>query len=174
VDFAATVGADPLGAPGLGLAVLPFLTVLAPSERYYRKRGKRHKTITDWGRQMLLQVRRWLPEQTLVVVADSAYTVLDLLDRCRRLARPITMITRLRLDAALDDPAPPRPPGTKGRPRRKGKRHPTLHARLSDPQTIWQALTVQWYGGTHRSSDVATATAVWCHNGMPPMPIRWV
>ena len=29
---------------------LPFLTVLAPSERYYRQRGRRHKKLTDWAR----------------------------------------------------------------------------------------------------------------------------
>ena len=32
---------------------LPFLTVLAPSERYAAGRGKRHKKLTDWGRQVL-------------------------------------------------------------------------------------------------------------------------
>ncbi len=37
---------------------LPFLSVLAPSERYAAQRGKRHKKITDWTRQMLLLVRR--------------------------------------------------------------------------------------------------------------------
>ena len=40
---------------------LPFLTVLAPSERYHRQRGRRHKKLTDWARQMILQLRRWLP-----------------------------------------------------------------------------------------------------------------
>ena len=153
---------------------LPFLTVLAPSERYHQQHRRRHKTITAWGRQMLLQVRRWLPERTLVVVADSTYAVLNLLDRCQRLARPITVITRLRLDAALYDPAPPRPAGTKGRPRRKGTRQPTLHARLPDPQTVWQTLTVRWYGGSQRTIEVATATAVWYHGGLPPVPLRWV
>jgi DDE superfamily endonuclease len=163
---------------------LPFLTVLAPSERYHQRRGRRHKTITDWGRQMLLQVRRWLPERAIVVVADSTYAVLGLLDRCRRLAgkdrakpasfRPITVITRLRLDAALYDPAPPRTAGTKGRPRRKGRRQPTVQARLIDPQAVWEALTVRWYGGVLRTIEVATATAIWYHGGMPPAPIRWV
>jgi hypothetical protein len=37
---------------------LPCLTVLAPSERYHQERGQRHKTLPDWGRQMLLQLRR--------------------------------------------------------------------------------------------------------------------
>src|SRR3990172_8328608 len=67
---------------------LPFLTVLAPSERYHHDRGKRHKTLADWGRQMILQLRRWLPNRAIVVVADSTYAVLVLLDRCRRLRHP--------------------------------------------------------------------------------------
>ena len=50
---------------------LPFLTVLAPSERYAAKQGKRHKTLTDWGRQVLLQVARWLPGRRLIAVADT-------------------------------------------------------------------------------------------------------
>ena len=153
---------------------LPFLTVLAPSERYHQERGKHHKKLTDWGRQMILQLRRWLPARAIVVVADSTYAVLVLLDRCRRLLRPVTMITRLRLDAALYDPAPPRQKSTVGRPRLKGKRQPTLLARLANPQTVWQRLTVRWYGGVQRDIELATATAVWYHSGMPPVPIRWV
>src|SRR3954463_7815396 len=50
---------------------LPFLTVLAPSERYHQKRHRRHKTLVNWGRQMLLQLRRWLPERPIVLVVDS-------------------------------------------------------------------------------------------------------
>jgi hypothetical protein len=53
---------------------LPFLSVLAPSERYSAKRGKRHKKITDWARQMLFLVRRWWPEREIVAVADSPLT----------------------------------------------------------------------------------------------------
>src|SRR6266498_6033760 len=52
---------------------LPFLTVLAPSERYNCERGRPHKSLTQWARQMITQVRRWLPERLLVVVADSSY-----------------------------------------------------------------------------------------------------
>ncbi len=84
---------------------LPFLTVLAPSERYYEKRKRRHKKITDWGRQMILQLRRWLPHRYLVVVADSTYAALELLACVARLRQPVTVITRLRLDAAFYDPA---------------------------------------------------------------------
>ena len=140
---------------------LPCLTVLAPSERYARARGRRHKTLPVWGRQMIRQLRRWLPDRALVVVADSTYTALELLADAAGLQQPVTVVTRLRLDAALYDPAPPREPGTKGRPRRKGARQPTLAQRLLDPDTAWQTLTVPWYGGGTASVDVATGTAVW-------------
>jgi len=46
---------------------LLFLSALAPSERYYQGQRRAHKKLTDWGRQMLLQVRRWLPQRQLVV-----------------------------------------------------------------------------------------------------------
>ena len=153
---------------------LPFFTVLAPSERYHQERGQRHKTLPDWGRQMLCQLRRWLPDQAVVAVADSTYAALALLAACARLRNPVVVITRLRLDAALYDPAPARPPGTVGRPRKKGARQPTLAERVQDPQTTWQALTVRWYGGTARAIEVATATAVWYHGGLPPVALRWV
>lgn len=45
---------------------LPFLTVLAPSQRYYQERGRRHKPMLQWARQMIAQLRRWLPHRTLV------------------------------------------------------------------------------------------------------------
>jgi hypothetical protein len=153
---------------------LPFLTVLAPSERFYEQRGRRHKKITDWGRQMICQLRRWLPDRYLVVVADSSYAVLELLACAAGLREPVTVITRLRLDAALYDPAPIRKAGTNGRPRKKGARQPTLEARRVDPKTIWATLTVNWYGGQQRTVEVASATAIWYHNGLPPVPIRWV
>lgn len=54
---------------------LPFLTALTPSERFHQQRGRPHKKLTDWARQMLRQVQRWVPDRPLVVVADSAYAV---------------------------------------------------------------------------------------------------
>src|SRR5215208_4845297 len=51
---------------------LPFLSVLAPSERYYQGKARGHKKLTEWARQIVLQARRWLPKRFLVVVADSS------------------------------------------------------------------------------------------------------
>ncbi len=153
---------------------LPFFSVLAPSERYHQQRGTRHKKVPDWGRQLICQRRRWLPYRAVVVVADSTYATLELLAACQRLPQPVTLVTRLRLDAALYDPAPPRVAGDRGRPRVKGARQPTLAARVADPATVWQAQTVQWYGGEERRIEVASDTAVWYHSGMTPVPLRWV
>jgi hypothetical protein len=154
---------------------LPVLTALAPSERYAVSRGRRHKTLPEWARQLLLVVRRWWPERPLVAVADSTYATLPLLASCRRRAALITFITRLRLDAALYEPAPPRGPRQLGRPRLKGQRLPTLAAVADDPATNWRPLTVaQWYGFGARAVEVASATAVWYHPGQPPVPLRWV
>lgn len=153
---------------------LPFLTALAPSERYHQERAMAHKKLTDWARQMISQVQRWLPNRAIVVVADSSYAVLELLAATTALPIPVSMITRLRLDAALYDPAPPREPGKKGAPRKKGDRQPTLAHRLSDPATLWETVSVRWYGGTTRSVELASGTAVWYHSAKPVVPLRWV
>lgn len=151
---------------------LPFFTVLAPSERYAQEHNTRHKKLTDWARQMVLQLRRWLPEQALILVTDSSYAVLEFLHHCQTLRHPVTVITRLRLDAALYEPAPPY--SGKGRPRRKGVRLPTLKACLDDPATRWTRLTVPWYDRQSRRIDIVTGTALWLHYGLPSVSLRYV
>ncbi len=150
---------------------LPFLSALAPSERYAKEQGQRHKPLTEWAWQLLLLVRRWYPDREIVAVADSTYASLKLLDRCRRLPNPITFITRLRLDAALYEPAPPRRPGQMGRPRLKGERLPNLSVVAGDPATEWTLITMaNWYGKEKRTVEVASATSVWYSTGLPAVP----
>lgn len=153
---------------------LPFLTVLAPSERYHQERKQPHKPVLTWARQMVKQVRRWLPERKLVVVADSTYAALEFLASCQRLTNPVALITRLRLDAALYDPAPGRVAGQMGRPRIKGTRQPTLAARLVDDTTVWSETALAWYARTTKTVRLASGKALWYHNGLPPVSIRWV
>ena len=150
---------------------LPFLTVLAPSERYARERRRRHKTLTDWAHQALLQIARWLPERRIIAVADSSFAAIALLSAvCER----VCMITRLRLDARLFDPPPPRRRGTMGRPRIIGERLPTLLERLADPRTPWQRFQINgWYGGGERLVEIISGTAIWHHPGKH-VPIRYV
>ncbi|MEZ4964312.1 MAG: transposase [Saprospiraceae bacterium] len=151
---------------------LPFMTVLAPSERYNLQQGKRHKRLTDWARQMLLQLHRWLPKRLIIIVADASYAVLDLLDAVRS---KVCLITRLRLDAALYEFAPPRSKGKRGPRCKKGNRLPTLQQMLQDPGTKWTPLMIpHWYGQRKKTMLITTGKAIWYHTGKPPVPIRWV
>jgi hypothetical protein len=146
--------------------------VLAPSERFHRQRGQRHKTLLDWSRQVLLQLRRWLPERRIIVVGDSSFAALEFLASVRH---HVCVITRLRLDASLFAPAPPRRKGQTGRPRRKGARLPTLAERLEDVDTKWRTISLaDWYGEGRRMLQIASGTAVWYHGGLPVVPLRWV
>lgn len=154
---------------------LPFLTVLAPSERYWQQQRRNPKLLTDWARQLLLQVQRWFPTRALVVVADGAFASLQLLSDWAVRRRPITCITRLRLDARLFQPAPPRKKGAMGRPRVVGTRLPSLLQILTCRDTAWQAANVRnWYGEAQCAVEISSGTAIWYHTGLPPVPIRWV
>lgn len=151
---------------------LPFLTALAPSERYAEQHGIRHKSITDWGRQLAKQVWRWVAERRIILVADSTYATYDFLDSVREF---VTVITQVRMDSALYAPAPPRVPGKPGRPRIKGERLPSLQQRLHDPATPWQLIHLRaWYGRTRKAVEITSFTAVWYKGGKPPVTGRFV
>lgn len=151
---------------------LPFLTALAPSERYYSNKQRTPKNLTHWARQLLLQTKRWAGERAVIAVGDSSYAVIDLLTA---LQGRVTLISRLRLDAALYEPVTPRPAGRRGRNRIKGKRLPTLLSVAQEPTTVWQNLVVaDWYGGASRAVEYCSGTALWYHTGKQPVAIRWV
>ena len=150
---------------------LPFLTVLAPSKRFYAGKLRSPKTLVDCARQVALQIHRWLPGRYIVLVGDTAFAAIEFLAAVRGY---VSVVTRLRLDAGLYAPAPPKRPG-RGRPPVRGKRLPTLSQVLQDANTVWQRHTVAlWYGRTNRLVEIATGTAVWYHSGLPPVPIRWL
>lgn len=151
---------------------LPFLTALAPSARYDAEHHRRHKAVPRWARQMILLLHRWYPTRRLVVVGDQDYAALELLAAVRPVA---TVVTRLRLDARLFDPPPPRQPHDQGRPPGVGPRLPTLTARAADPTTEWTRVRVPWwYSAEEREVEIVSGTALWYHPGLPPVPLRWV
>lgn len=151
---------------------LPFLTVLAPSEQFYADSRRAPKKLTAWARQMAKQVRRWLPEREIIVVADSSYAALEFLGSLQTLPHPVHVVTQLRLDAALDAPPPPRDDHTVGRPRKRGARLPTLKAVLDDPHTVWQlAFVDDWYGQGPTTVEMTSGTALWYHGGKLAAPL---
>lgn len=68
---------------------LPFLIILAPSERYYHERKRQYKLVLRWARQMVVLVRRWLPNRLLLLTVNSTYAALDFLAFCQRLKLPV-------------------------------------------------------------------------------------
>ena len=153
---------------------LPFLTVLAFSQRYWEKHkpGQRNcKKLTDWARQGLIQTALWLPHRRIIAVGDASFAAIELLAAVRQ---RVTMITRLRLDAGLYHPPPRRRPGQRGRSRVVGKRQPTLKERLANRQTRWRRLLVTgWYGRSERMLEIVSGTALWNKPGHR-VPIRYV
>ena len=96
-----------------------------------------------------------------MLVGDSSYAVLDLLHYCQSLREPVILIARLRLDAALYEPAPARQPSQNGRPPLKGRRRPALKSLVDHPGLSWAAAAVAWYDGTIRAVELTSQTAVW-------------
>jgi hypothetical protein len=128
---------------------LPFFSVLGTPPKVSEQLGKPHKTVAQIAAQMVITVRRWLPDMPIKLVGDRAYSVVELGLCCAK--HNVTLIAPLRSDARLFEPAPPRKPGTNGRPRVKGLELPKLHEVLDDPRTEWQSVRVKrvkWYDGT--------------------------
>ena len=151
---------------------LPVLSTPAPTPEVSQRLGRRHKTVPQRARQRILVVRRWLPGVELTIIGDQTYSVHELGGACAR--RGVRLLAPLRLDAALYTPAPPRLPGTNGRPRVKGKRLPQLKQVLQEAHTSWHRVRVCWYNGRRRELDVTSGTAVWYRIGQPVLPVRWV
>ncbi len=151
---------------------LPCCSGLATTPHVSEQVGKPHQTVAHIAAQMVIAGRRWLPDIPIQLVGDRAYSVGALGLCCAN--QHVTLIAPVRLDARLYAPAPPRTPGTNGRPRVKGAELPKLSEVLDDPKTAWQCVQVQWYDGTEQSMEVARGTAVWYRIGVPVLPVRWV
>ena len=130
---------------------LPFLTALVVSARYDRRKGRRHKTVTDYAQQMLVCLRRWLPDRDLVVVADGGYAKREFLRHCQSMSKPIVVVTKLRKDASRYQPAPPRRPGQIGRPGWSARDCPV-------PRRCW---TIPLPNGFPTAPPVPTAVPPW-------------
>jgi hypothetical protein len=143
---------------------LPVLTALTPSKAWSERHGRRHRPVTDWARRLLLTLRRWLPDRTIVAVMDGEFAALELLYVPRS---HMVVITRLRRDARLFDP-----PGEwdrRGRPALKGGRQPTLAARTTDPATRWRRVVQASRAGWRSAGwiEYTSGTALWHHSGKP-------
>ena len=125
-------------------------------------------TKLQLARELIALLASWAEERTVYVVADSAYAGRTLLEQ-----RPanVQVISRLRMDAAIWTVPPPRIPGQKGRPRRRGSRLPSPQA-LARARKHWHQLTVQLYGH-NVLTQVFQLTALW-YVALRDQPVRIV
>ena len=125
-------------------------------------------TKLQLARELIALLARWAEERTIYVVADSAYAGRTLLEQ-----RPanVQVISRLRMDAAIWTAPPPRTPGQKGRPRRRGCRLPSPQA-LARARQHWHQLPVQLYGRSVLT-QVFQLTALW-YVALRDQPVRIV
>ena len=153
---------------------LPFLTVLAPSERANTAAKRRHKTTVDWTVQAVNVISRWLGGRRWTLVGDGAYACVHLAHRC--VARSVTLISRLRLDAQLYafPGARPNAPRRRGPKPLKGKRLTALENRVAEAYRRGKDLEMPWYGGTTRPVRVLSECCLWYTPGERPVAIRWV
>ncbi|MCA1838272.1 MAG: transposase [Actinobacteria bacterium] len=156
---------------------LPFLTVPALAPATSAKLGKPHRTVIDRTQLLVRLVRRWQPDREVVLVGDGNYAAVRLGHTCRGLSSKgsmVRLVARLRLDATLHEPPGPQPEGKRGPKPKKGRREPSLQARLEDPESEWRTVSVPWYGGEEKTLELMTGTALWYRTGEIPLPIRWV
>ena len=159
---------------------LPFFTQLIPPKRplstsrnqHDLTTKKKHKKLTDWAVQLIMQIRRSLGNGIkFVIVADVAFACYKIGHACVNMNG--SLISRLRLDARVFN-FPSEEKKRKGRPLLVGPRFPLFSEYLKDTSLAWQESEVSWYGGGRKKLLVYTGTGLWYAFGIPPLAIRWV
>jgi hypothetical protein len=141
-----------------------------PRHRAARTAHARHGQATklELLRQLVVLAADWAGARSIYLVVDSAYAGRTVLEH-----RPanVHVISRLRLDAALYAPPPPRRPGQQGRPRRRGQRLPSLQQVVAGRRR-WQQVPLVLYGRAV-TPRVMSLTALW-YGALREQPVRAV
>jgi hypothetical protein len=152
---------------------LPFLSVLEYSKKCDEQRNRRHKTTLDWASQMVRQVRRWLGRQKpFILVGDGGFAAGQLALDCVRYG--VTLVSRLKMNAALFDFPADKIPGKRGRRPSKGVRLKNFKQMLSLNNLPWKEVEIIGYNGIRRWVRYVSDTCMWGADGSTPIPIRWV
>jgi len=150
---------------------LPFMTILAPSKKSNEARGRKHKTTIDWAIVAVGCIARWV-KRSWILIGDGGFACVRLGQAC--LKKSVTLVSRLRLDAALYDFAPSPVKGQRGRHREKGERVTSLLKLAVDRTQPWRQGCVNWYGGVIKNVSLLSGCHLWYSPGEKPLPIRWV
>src|SRR3990167_4260945 len=150
---------------------LPFMTLLAPSKKCDEARNKKHKTSIDWTIIAIRIISRWL-KRSFILIGDGGFACIRLGHACKK--KNVTLISRLRLDAALYEFASSPLKGQRGRHREKGDRFTSLKQLANDIAQPWQEIEINWYGGEKKKGRILSGTHLWYSSGEKSLSIRWV
>jgi DDE superfamily endonuclease len=151
---------------------LPILGALDRPPEGGGVHGTRHQPPAHLVRLLLARLMRWFPERHFSFVGDSGYGTSETARFCQKHRQHLTLGSKLPGAAALYEPPPPRTRHTMGRPRVQG---PKLASPREGVATTAKRtrLTVAWYGGTTRDSEVVTGTGHWYRLGADLVAVRW-
>lgn len=150
---------------------LPFMTVLCTSKKYDEQKGLKHKSSIERAIQLVYVISRLL-KRSWILLGDGGFACIRLGHAC--LESKTTLVSRLRLDAALFDEVEEPQVKRRGRKRVKGKKQPTLKQRLTDESLSWSEQRIPWYGRILKNVKLASGIALWYKAGEKPLKIRWV
>lgn len=88
--------------------------------------------------------------------------------------RRVSMVSRLRWDAALYHWPEPPSPGKRGPKPTEGRRQRSLQGWSKRSETPWETVEVESYGGQIKKLWVISRTALWYTPRWPPVAIRFV
>src|SRR3954451_4646944 len=102
-----------------------------------------HRTRPELAVALIERFAKLFPRRAIAVSGDSASGGKSVL---RPLPGNVDLISRVASNAALYEPAPPRPPKQKGPPRKKGARLPGMTAWADDETSPWEEMEFDRYG----------------------------
>lgn len=155
---------------------LPVLTVLCPSERFYTKRGKSTKKLTDWAGQILSWLSRKCVEmqRSVYLTGDGSFATFELFIHAQQVG--VGMIARMKLKARLFHlPPTQHPKGKRGPKPPVGKRLLGMEKRLTDKRIKWKSvLFSEWYGNRNKEMMITSGVAIWHKSNTVLVKIKWV
>jgi hypothetical protein len=120
----------------------------------FRLQAKRKDSKHELAAQLIALIAGRYRQRRIDLVGDAHYAGPALVCQPN-----VTLTARLRTNAALHEPAPPRT-GRRGRPRAMGARLPSLQQIAGDPATAWETVQVRRYGQT-ATVQIHRLTCLW-------------
>ena len=155
---------------------LPVLTVLSPSERYYRAHGKRPKKLNDWAAQILSWLSRKCAKlgRPVYLTGDGSFATFGLFTHAQKVG--VGLIARMKLNARLYHfPPKQRPAGKRGPKSPVGKRILGMDKRMTDKRIKWKKVIFSnWYGHKQKEMLITSGVAIWRESNKRLVKIKWV